>query len=113
MTCWSSWHQSGQGRDNNELSQLECGEEDIMTKAGQVILVSVTDFLDERVQPEALEEPGDLWSGPVGQETAQGAVLESADLPFPSGQGEEESQVVRVEEVEAPIRPVVFSHPRA
>jgi hypothetical protein len=47
-------------RDNDQFAQLHSGGDDLLSKQGQVLLVSSADFLDQPVQTQAFEHAGDL-----------------------------------------------------
>ncbi|MDO8674116.1 MAG: hypothetical protein Q7O66_22110 [Dehalococcoidia bacterium] len=45
-------------------------------------------------------------TGGAFQDTAQAGIAEAANLPFTTHQGDEDGQIVGVEQVEAPVTPI-------
>src|SRR5207244_13292049 len=97
------WKQARQRGNHDELAQLQGGQDNLLARVGQVVLVGVPDLLDEAMDVQAFEHARELRTGVVRQDAAQAAVAEAADLPFAARQGGEERQVFRAEEVEAAV----------
>ena len=45
----------GELRDDDKLAQLEAGGDHILAELSQVVLVTMADFSDEAVEPQAFE----------------------------------------------------------
>ena len=57
---------------------------------------------------ETLEHSGDLGSGFVGQDDAEGTVLESPDIKLSPDNAFKQLQIFAVEEIKTPIGPLAI-----
>ena len=92
------------------MAQLQGGQGDVPAGLGQVVLVGAPDLLDQAMQVQPLKQSGDLRARAVGEDTTQAGVAKSADLPFAPHEGDEEFEVVGVEQVEAPVTPLLLAN---
>src|SRR3954451_13745637 len=109
ISSGGGWEQPSQRGNDDELAQLQGGQDGLLAGVREVVLVSVPHLLDEAMDVQAFEQARELRTGVLRQDVAQTAVAEAADLPFAAGQGEEKSEVVRAEQIEAAITPVVLA----
>src|SRR4051812_36291592 len=93
------WEQPRQRGNDDEFTQLQGGQDDLLAGVREVVLVGVPDLLDEAMHVQAFEHARELRAGVAGQDAPQAAVAEAADLPFATSQGGEEGQVLRTEEI--------------
>src|SRR4030067_3365301 len=103
MISGVGWEWRCQRRDDDQVAELQRGQDDATAGLGQVVLVAVAMLLDQTVQVESLEQPGDLRARAVGQDAAQGGVAKAADLPLAPSQGDEQSEGLGTEQVETPV----------
>src|SRR5438874_3960477 len=104
-----SGKQPSQRWDHDECAQLQGAHNDLLASLGEVVLVGVSDLLDQAMDMQALEQARELGTGVVWQDPLQVSVAEAADLPFAARQGDEEGEVVGAEQIEAAITPVVLT----
>lgn len=88
-------------RDDDELAQAEGRGDDAFAQAGQIVLVGTADLLDEPVRAQALKHATHLSSRETRETTTHVSVLEAAEVELAAGQGQEEFQVLAVQQVKA------------
>lgn len=94
----------GELRNENEFSDLQAGSDDLLAEARQIVLVGVADLLNQAMDAQALQQARDLSAVLLRQVAAERLVLQSADVEFAASDDAEQCVVVRVEQVEAPVR---------
>lgn len=97
------WNQQG-------LSEMKCCEAHAAAELGQIVLIGATDFPDEAVQPEAPEKVRDLRAGLVGEDMTQAAAGQPADVELPAQQGDEQFEIIAVEQVEPADGTISLAH---
>ncbi len=96
--------------NDDEFSQLQARRDHGLAESSEVVLIGVTDLLDEAVNTEALEQPGHLAATSVGQESAQDFVLHAADVELASRDGAEQGFLIGVEEIESGVGAALVLH---
>src|SRR5438876_10854479 len=100
----SGWQQPRQRGNDDEFAQLQGGQDNPLAGLGQIVLVGVSNRLDEAMHVQAFEQARELRPGVVRQDAPQATVAEAAELPCATRQGEEESEVVGAEQLAAARR---------
>lgn len=102
----------GEGKSWNEqkLLELQGGDDNFLARASQTVAVGATDFLDESVEAQTLQQARYLATALVGQVVTEGEILKAPDVGLASGQGFEELLIFFGKEVEAPIGAAVLEH---
>lgn len=98
----------GKKRNNEHSPQLQCSVSHFLSKVGQIVLVSTSDFLDQAMHSEALKHSGDLGSGFVSHDDAEGTILESPDVKFSADDTFEQLQILTVKEIKPTIGPLAI-----
>jgi len=101
-----------EGWNDNQLSELECGRGDCAAKGSEIVLVAVSNLLDESMGAKPLEHTGQLRRRDALKAWTEAARLESADGELAADYGLEEIQVSAVEQIETTIAPVTVAHRR-
>jgi len=94
--------------DNEHGSEFQRSEYCFLSKAGDVIPVSASDFFNHAVHPESLKHPGDLGTGFFRQEGAKGAVLKAMNVKFSTDNTFKQLQVFTAEEIKTAIGPLAI-----
>ena len=67
-------------RDDDEFPEFEAGGEYVFAEAGEVVLVGVSDFLDQAVDAQTFQQTGNLAAVLGGQESAERLVLKAIEV---------------------------------
>ena len=94
LSCGECW-------DDDLFGEMAGGGDGVAAKSGQVIAVSVSDFLDEAQDTETFQVAGDTGHGEVGQEGFEIGTAHATDVELRALQGAEQGVLSLVEEVEA------------
>ena len=78
-TCGSPWNRLTEGWNDNQFSEFKSGCCDGAAESGEVILVAVSNLLDESVGTKPLEHTGKLRRRDAFKASTEGACLKSAD----------------------------------
>ena len=97
----------GERRDEYEGLEFEAGEDDAPAQIREVVLVGMSDLLDQSVYAQAFEHVRDLRSGAVGERT-QIFVAQAADEELAAHELLEEALVAGGKEVQAAVRAPVL-----
>jgi hypothetical protein len=93
----------GQLGDDDEFPQFQSSGHDILAELGQVVLLRAAHFLDETVDPRALQEPGYLPAVLVRQMAPQRLVLQPAEVELTAHHCTEQRVVAGIEQIESRI----------
>src|SRR3990172_2786048 len=110
MISAEGWKGCCQGRNDNKVAQLQGGQDDAAAGVGQVILVGVADLLGQTVQVQSFEKSRHLRPRAVGQDAAQTGVAKATNVPLAPRQGDEEVEILGLEQVEATIAPLLLAN---
>ena len=103
----SNRSRASQGGQRDRFPESERAGDHALAEASEIVLVRSADFLDQAVQTQAFQQTGDLAAG-LAQCGLQVPVAQAADCELASGEGEEEVQVIAVEQIEPRIASAVF-----
>ncbi len=95
-------------RDDEHGSELQGGVNDFLSKVGQVVFISSSDFFNQAMHFETLEHSGDLGARFFGQDGAKGTILESPDVKFSANDTFEQLQILTVKEIKPTIGPLAI-----
>ena len=93
----------GKLRDDDKLPQFERGSDDFFAERSHVVLVRVSDFLNQAVRAESLQQARHLPAVDLRQMAAERFVLQSADIELAANDRTQQSFIIRVEQVEAGV----------
>jgi len=96
--CWLH-----ERRDDEHGSQLQGSIHHSLSKVCEVVLISISDFLDQAMHSETLEHSGDLMPRFAGHNGTKGTVLKSTDIELPSDDAFEQLQIFTLKEVKPAI----------
>lgn len=97
----SSKRISHQGRLHKVLADDQGGDQEAPSELGQIVLVAASDFLDQAVGTQALENVGGLSRREPRDVGAQVRGAKSGDGPLAACKGEEQAEVRVEEQIEA------------
>src|SRR5512139_2988413 len=95
-------------RDDDHCSELQGGVDDLLSKVGQVVFVSASDFFDQAMHSEPFEQSGDSGARCVGQDDTKRTVLESPDVKFSPHDAFKQLQILAVKQVKPTIGPLAI-----
>ena len=96
------------GRED-QLPEMERGEDQRPPECGEVVLVGTADSPDEAVHARAPKEARDLWPRFVVEHSTQATTGQPADVELPTEQSDEELKIVSVKQIEAAEGRVVLA----
>ena len=104
------WKESGghgvsERGDDHEFTKLQGGRRHAATEGRQVVLVAMTDLLDEAVGAQAREGPRQLRGREGGEVWAEMAGVKATDREFAAQERLEQSEVIAVKQIEASMAP--------
>jgi len=108
--CRLSGNRLIEGRNDDQLPELEGSHDDATTQSGEIIFVAVSDLLDESMGAKPFEHTRQLRRRNTLKAWPEGARLKSADGELTTDYGLEEVQISAVEQVKTAIAAVALAH---
>lgn len=99
----------GESRDDEEVSELQAGDDDTPSELGQIVLVGVGDPFEDTVDAKALDHARDLRGGHSREQLQEMSAPQSVDHEVAPDDDLAEAGVLTGEEIEALVAPLAVA----